>query len=520
MRMPSSPGLAATAVSALLLTGVPALIAPAQADAAAVLVVGEPQVSSGAPGIGPGSPGEVTVSVSDAGGTALPSVDVVVTVDNSAFLTPVTHNPDPTMPDLLTATGAEGDPAGSWVSQGSSHTYTTDANGQVVFGVDMERNPDFDDDGQATSHVSVSALGQSGTKDVTFNAGAALNPGQPDVTPTGRTQADLPEVQTREQAAYDVVAYDQFGNRTKVLYNATDNSPDADIAFFGDGSSLCVITGKCRGTTQYLDDPANLVATGRAQTEQTVTVTRESQAAYVNGADEDPGTAGLQTGMVPTYGPSPAVVLDPISWYVIDYQTSQFTLTPRGGATHPTGSSVTEDFVALDQRQQPIRGLGIDFFADNAGQTPSAAPGARDGAGTTDAAGRSTFTVYRGASGLVNVRASAYEDRLRDTQVGSATDALTFFGAPVGARLRLASHGSRDVARVIATPQAKGAKVRLYRVHRNGARTLIATKHINRRGFAKLRVRDHNGHALTRYVATVGATDVTQAAETPIRRKR
>ena len=126
------------------------------------------------------------------------------------------------------------------VLAGHLHTYTTDANGQVVFAVGMERNPDFDDDGQATSHVSVTALGQSETKDVDFNAGVVLNPGQLTVTATAVTQADLPEVQTRERAAYDVVALDQFGNRTKLSYNATDNSPDADIAFADDGSSPCV----------------------------------------------------------------------------------------------------------------------------------------------------------------------------------------------------------------------------------------------------------------------------------------
>ena len=57
--------------------------------------------------------------------------------------------------------------------------------------------------------------------------------------------------------------------------------------------------------------------------------------------------------------------------------------------------------MALDQRQQPIRGLGIDFFADNAGQAPSTAPGARDGAGTTDATGRTTCTRVCAASGPV-----------------------------------------------------------------------------------------------------------------------
>jgi hypothetical protein len=526
MRMPSSPGLAATAVSALLLTGVPALTAPALADAPPILAVGAPTWGFGASGIGPGSPAEVNVSVQDSQEMPLPGVEVIVTVDNSAFLTPVTKNADPSMADLLTATGAEGDPAGSWASLGTSHTYTTDANGEVVLAVDMERNPDFDDDGTATSHLSVTALGQSETTDVTFNAGTVLNPGHFTVTPTASTQPDLPEVQTRERAAYDVVALDQFGNRTSLTYGATDNSPDADLAFtssIADESSPCVILGKCRvaGTTQYTNEPADLVATGRAQTEQAITVTPDARPAFVNGADQDPGTPGVQCSVV-TNGSAvlSAVAIDPITWYVIDYKASEFTLTPRGGATHPTASSVTEDFVALDQRQQPIRGLGIDFFADNVGQGTPTAPGARDGAGTTDADGRSTFTFYRGASGPVSVAAKAYEDRLRDTEVGSAADMVTFVGATVGARLRLSSHGRRDVARVISTPEAKGAKVHLYRVHRNGVRTFVATRYLNRHGVARFRVRDHNGHAFTRYVATIGATDGTQATETPIRRKR
>ena len=521
MRMPASPGLAATAVSALLLTGVPALSAPALADASPILAVDAPAANFNAPEIGPGSPGEITVTVSDSESTPLPDVDVVVTVDNSAFLTPVTRNSDTTQPDLLTATGAEGDQAGSWLSQGPSHTYTTDANGQVVFAVDMERNPDFDDDGEATSHVSVTALGQSQTQDVDFNAEVVLNPGQLKVTPTAPTQADLPEVQTREQAAYDVVALDQFGNRTRLPYNATDNTSDADIAFTGNDGAPCIITGKCRGTTQYLGEPANLVATARAQTDQAIAVTPYPQAAYVNGADQDLTSDGVQTEIL--YNGSvapPPVALDPITWYVIDYNNAHFTLRPRGGATHPTGSSVTEDFLALDQRQQPIRGLGVDFFADNTGQAPSTAPGARDGAGTTDAAGRATFPVYRAVSGTVSVRALAYEDRLRDTEVGSAGDSLTFTGAPVDAQLRLSSHGRRDVARVISTPQAKGAKVHLYRVHHNGSRTLVATRYLKRDGVARFRVRDHNGHAITRYVATIDATTTTQATETPTRRRR
>jgi hypothetical protein len=524
MRMPTSPGLAATAVSALLLTGVPALIAPAQADGSPIVVM-DPAVSTfNAPGVGPGAPGEITVTVSDSANTPLPGVDVVVTVDNSAFLTPVTHNPDPSRADLLTAMGAEGDRAGSWVSQGTSHTYTTDDDGHVVFAVGMERNPGFDDDGHVTSHVSVTALGQSQTGDVDFDASVALNPQPFSVTPTATTQPDLPEVQTREKAAYDVVAYDQFGNLTKLAYNAAGDSTAADITFTDNpGGSFCPFPGKCRsgGTTQYLNDAATLVATGRAQTEQTSTVTPGSRPTYVNGADEDPSTPGLQCEFV-SGNPAtlPAVALDPITWYVIDFNTSTFTLRPRGGATHPTGSSVVEDFMALDQRQQPIRGLGVDFFATNAGASPSTAPGARDGAGTTDRSGALTFPVYRGVSGTVNVRALAYEDRLRDTQVGSAADTLTFTGSPVGARLRVSNHGRRDVAHVISTPQAKGAKVHLYRVHRHGVRTLVATKYLNRHGVARFRVRDHNGHAFTRYVATIGATDTTQATETRTRRSR
>lgn len=521
MRMPTFPGLAATAVSALVLTGVPALTAPVQADAPPIVVVDGPTVNFNALGIGPGSPGEINVSVSDSANTPLPNVDVAVTVDNSAFLTPVTHNPDPSQPDLLSATGAEGDPAGSWESQGTSHTYTTDANGQVVFAVDMERNPDFDPDGLATSHVSVTALGQSQTTDAVFHSGVVLNPGPFTVTPTAPTQADLPEVQTRERAAYDVVAYDQFGNRTNLTYNASDNSPDADFTFTGNDPS-CIIGGKCRGTTQYLGQPANLVATARAQTEQTVTVTPASHWVYVNGLDEDPGTSGVQSQIVSngTAAALPAVVLDPITWYVIDFKASDFTLRPRGGATHPTGSTVTEDFAALDQRHQPIRGLGIDFFADNAGQTPSTAPGARDGAGTTDATGRATFPVFLTEAGPVSVRALAYEDRLRDTQVGAAADTLTSVGMPVGARLRLSSHWRRDVARVISTPQAKGAEVHLYRVGHHGVRTLVATRHLNWHGVARFRVRDRNGRAFTRYVATIGATAATQATETRTRRTR
>ena len=73
---------------------------------------------------------------------------------------------------------------------------------------------------------------------------------------------------------------------------------------------------------------------------------------------------------------------------------------------------------------------------------------------------------------------------------------------------------------MVSTPDAQGAKVRLFRVGRDGVRTLVATKYLNRDGLAKFRVRDHNGHAFTRYVATVAATGATQATETPARRIR
>lgn len=77
-----------------------------------------------------------------------------------------------------------------------------------------------------------------------------------------------------------------------------------------------------------------------------------------------------------------------------------------------------------------------------------------------------------------------------------------------------------DVARVNAPSVAAGAKVKLYKIRKDGTRKWIATKTANANGNAKFVVNDTNGRKYTKYQAKVVRTADTFADWTPKKRIR
>ena len=116
-----------------------------------------------------------------------------------------------------------------------------------------------------------------------------------------------------------------------------------------------------------------------------------------------------------------------------------------------------------------------------------------------------------------------------DDKTADATDtqAVTWEGPPGSGRTAIvatldgrSNKARADVVKVVAPTKAHDAGVRLFRVARNGSRTLLQTRQLNQTGDKKFRVKDRNRRGFTTYVAKVGATSRTLGDETNRRRVR
>ncbi|GAB2876643.1 hypothetical protein [Nocardioides pacificus] len=447
----------------------------------------------------PGRPVTFQVRVTNkADGTGTPMANQTVTLktDNGFFTTPA-----------ATEAGLVAEPAkaagglyGSWKDLGKETTVTTDADGKAWVTVAIGRDSGFDDDGKVKSTISATTGGVSNTSPITvdWTSNDALNPGSVEVAlADNQTVESLPKAPTTETVKFDVFTKDQFGNLTAESVTLSENAANASL------SSLSV-------TSQYLGDAPAVTASGTGAGDMTVT------GSWTNASnvwtDSDAVLAGFQAQRT-TATKTVTDESETVSWYVVDYTASEYSISHSGGATQPVGSTVTTTYKAVDQNGEPIQGLSVRFFRTGPDDL-------QDGDGnttaTTNAQGEATY-VYQGAkAGTATVTAVVRDSAGDLIPEARQTDTVTF-GAeeiepPKYIKVDLSGPNNgrkRDALRVTTTPAAGGASAQLYRVA-NGGRVLIATKNLWSTGKTTFRVRDTNKGRFTKYVVLVRATDATR----------
>ncbi len=303
-------------------------------------IAGTPSVTI-TPNNATGTPGEVT------SGTVLvtednpntPAVEVTpvadtlitLTVDGDAFFT--TMNGEPANP-------AAGDLQGDLVERGQEITLVTNNLGQATYYIGIKDSDDFNDDGEATVDVTVTADGASDTEDYDFSTDNPLNGGEVMIELASAQFQDsgvLPLLPTSDRAAYDVMVTDQFGNPVG------GESVDIDIDGVGTATNGTVVT-------DFNDNAEFYVASGAAGTSMPV----GTWDAPVNDYTGSPVAPRTTSEDIEGDGPE-------VEFYTVDFANSTFELTQQGPDTVPVGTTVIMTYSAMDQNGEPIEFV-VDFF--------------------------------------------------------------------------------------------------------------------------------------------------------------
>ena len=494
----------------------------AESDPLTVDFLADPAVSSTTTGTteqalggaaAPGRPVRVNITVKNAAGDTLTDLPVKVSTDHGFFTTPDAT----TLSELNPApAAAEGANYGEWENLGSTYNTSTDDAGHAHAVVAVERDAGFDDDGKVTANVLFEVGGKTFTEPVEFDSSNPMNPGEVVIQLARQSQQTvtiLPKAPTTERVAFDVKATDQFGNRTDVVIDLSDNTANATIENLA-GEEVTSVTSRFTG------DPVSAYGAGDAATSQVVSGLWDD-AATLTWTDAQPATTGFQEealvtgadgtkeGTKDVSDSSPA-----IAWYVINLDASSFRIStsPSDGPIR-VGTAVRETLVAIDQMGEPIAGLGVDWF--RSGPDTNQDGESKQGLATSQT-GRSSYTFIGTKAGLADISAVVSGGDFSRT----VTDSVRFKKA-IAAGLDLGNQrDGDDVARVNAPSAARGATVSLYKVRADGTRKLVATKRANSEGNAGFVVNDRNGRRYTKFQAKVGGTMLTFADWTPKKRVR
>lgn len=430
----------------------------------------------------------------DAERIPLANQEVTLTIDHGFF---TDGSADPA--------AAEGADAGELKSLGQSITVQTNGSGVATFKVAIERDAGFDDDGLVTSIITAKAGAVTDTEDQHWTSANPLNGGKVrlEFSPDAMQQSGvLPKAPVDDSVYMDVFAEDQFGNlvggeHVTISENGANASIDTDAA--GAASTDVV--------TDFAFD-RDVTADATAAGDQKVTATWVTETLKYNASKvATPGTETLTDDLT-------------VEWYEVDFSKSSFSLTHSGDGSEPVGATVVETYKATDQFGEEISDLYVSFFR-------SGPDNLQDGDGNFNGfLGQDGVIeyVYQGAkAGTATVTAVGRDGGASESIVPAAnrTDSVTFGGTtrqPIQAELRLKNQADGDdVAKVNAPSAAAGAKVKLFKIKKDGTRVLLAVKTANAKGNAKFVVNDTKPGKVTTYKAKVGATAKTFADWTPKR---
>lgn len=474
---------------------------------------------------GSAQPGEavpVYVHVTNPNGKPL-STNVALSVDHGAIDKGIDANADGVAEapeEVVTNGGLQG----VYKNDGAATTVHSNANGDAMVYLTIEKDAGFDDDGYVTAKVTGKVGAVSGsdklqwsTHNNPLNLGSVelklssdqsqdANTNPPGYTSGSDGVSGLPAAAANRLVWVDLVATDQFGNRVGTAFDLSDNTGKAD--FWGSN------------TSQYTDDsPAIALYDHTGQTvDQVLTATYDGVGATYG--DTNPNQDGVQLGAL-----NPALTKTDdvaVNWYAIDYSASTFSLSHSGASKQAVNSTVTVTYKAVDQKGKPIVGLPVTFFRggpDTNGNGEGIQTQFRD---TTDQNGVATYVFKGVAAGTASVTAVPADQNSNPIAAGQKDTTIVFSGSAshggaahaIRASI-IATSGHRDVVTVTA-PAPDGTVVTLYKKVRGHAVKVGQVKLSG--GKATFRVKDLNGKKVTKYYGVVSASSTTKSATTAVKR--
>ena len=380
--------------------------------------------------------------------------------------------------------------AGNLVDLGETITGLTDADGRVDFGVGIERDADFDDDGAVTATVTATAGDVTATGAAEWSSANPLN-GQVDISLSPRAEQDAAVDPTLagNRTYYEVFTRDQFGNPV--------TGESVDLTYAGDLDDF-----------DYSDDS---VVSDLDTSGDVWVVSFEAGAIDVTGTwNTSSYTYDDATGGASTKASSDVTGTTKAPFYELNFARSTFSIRSTPTDVIEVGNTVSQTVRAIDQEGNPIAGYRVQFFRYGP-QGTGGGPASR----TTNSRGEATYTFI--GTRLGNARISAtVSDGVRSRTLTNTV----VFGAAVRSVLTAAtgSGSSYDVVSIKAPSAASGARVTLYRVVR-GERRAVSVRALSTSGRATFKVKDPNARGTTTYVATVRSTprsvaDVSNTVQT------
>lgn len=468
-------------------------------------------------GATPGRPANVTVTVRNNDNDVLTGVPVTVTVDNGGFLTPTAANAS-----ALTAVEAGG-LYGRWVNSGATQAVNTNGNGVSTATVAIERAAGFDDDFANRVGVTFSAGGVSTqlAGGVNFVSQNALNLADATLTVSPETVADTDEdIQTREAVFFDVQAKDQFGNLVSQAVSTNDaDNPDAgfdNLPANYTGGPNNPFVGSTLPAVQT-GGASTFTAFGTDDTVQNITATVTGNSTAASATDQNLTLPGVQVAGASTVNNKS--LTDSLSWYVIDFAESVFSIEADTEGPVEKGTPVIVTVRAVDQRGNGIRQLATTTIR----QGPETTNGNFTQGGSTDENGEETYFFSGSVPGLASI-STQFTDFLNSNsndptgdEVGVAGPLEIVFTEPGGdpQPIDVSLLGSNageagDRLTVDAPSIAAGAETTIERKTRKGWKP-VAVGTLDANGNAEFVLADKNGKRKTKYRAQVAETSTSLA---------
>ncbi|MCR6030613.1 hypothetical protein GGQ22_04050 [Nocardioides sp. zg-579] len=444
----------------------------------------------------PGRPVSSQVTVSSAEGAPLANQTVTLTTDKG-FFTPYAATAAELTPDPAPAAGSD---AGEFKDSGTSITVRTDNQGVARFTLAIERDTGFDDDGKVDATVTATVGGVNDTETVDWTSANPVNGGKVrvELAPDAAQESGvLPKAPISDEVFFDLFTEDQFGNLVGgETVGISDDAPGAQAS-------------AATAQSDFAKD-GDFSVTATAGGSAAVTASWQTEANRYSAATPPVATPGTET----------VTGSQTVEFYEVDYAASTFTLGHSGADTQRTGSTVTSTYTALDQNGEPIADLFVQFFRSGPDGNGNG-EGSQTG-GLLGQDGTLEYVFQGGRAGVATITAVGRQGSANGVTVPAAqrTDRVTFTGGGTSLQAIVAKltgtnlANGKDKLTIKATPKAKGAKVKLFKVKANGKRVLVSTGKLGAKGKKAFTVKDTNGKTRTTYIAVVAKTARTKADTT------
>ena len=444
---------------------------------------------SGLQGTGkPGAPAYGTVTVTDDQDQPVPNVAVRLTVDGDSFFT---NGP---------ADGRVGQPAGDLRERGQAITLVTDGDGEVSFGVGIERSEEFDDDGEATDTVTAKVGDTTDTADVAWSTADPLNGGDVLVDlAADRFQESgvLPKAPVTDDVAYDVKVTDQFGNPVG----------GEDVAITADGGDVVDEDGDAVDTvTSDFDADPEFELSSDSADEVTPTGTWEANTSVYAA---DGGDADDDADIVTTDGTDEVTGDGPTAqFYEVDFANSTFELAQVGDEQREVGDTVIMTYTATDQEGEEIE-FDVAFFRTGPGNDDD---GSADDRVATGEDGIASYVFSGNTEGRARVSAIGYVGNqvVADSKANDTVDfgEVDGPGEPIVITLAADSNGGKkDIVRA-DIDNGVGETIKLFVIRgtkAQGNKRLIQIREdvVPDGGRMTFKKADRNGNRKTRFIAKI-----------------